>query len=132
MLTWLKQVRMVRRDAAPEPDLLPELFRSAAGKFTCPTCQVVGLRVADVDDQEDDNEAWGMARACDVCGKPIASERLEALPDATLCTACQSGADRGESFSAAEYCPRCGNVMALRKTTSGLTRYVMTCPQCRR
>jgi RNA polymerase-binding transcription factor DksA len=74
-----------------------------------------------------------MARACQVCRRPIARARLEAFPDATLCVDCQGKAERGENSGPAEYCPRCGNVMRLKQTrSSGVTRYVLACPQCRK
>lgn len=38
--------------------------------------------------------AAGKYGICDVCGKPIAPERLEAMPQATLCIGCQSKSER--------------------------------------
>ncbi len=34
--------------------------------------------------------AVGKYGICDACGKPIAPERLEAMPHATMCISCQS------------------------------------------
>lgn len=131
MLRWLRDVRQVRRDAEPEPELLGELFRIAAPKYTCPKCAAVGLVVREV--PEEDDEAWCMARPCESCRKPIPAERLEVFPNTRLCTACQAKSDRGELTGPAEYCPRCGSVMALRQSGgAGVTRYVMSCPSCRR
>jgi DNA-directed RNA polymerase subunit M/transcription elongation factor TFIIS len=130
MLGWLRQAQMVRRDAAPEPELLGELFSAAAGKLRCPKCGHSGLAAAALADDEDD-EAWGMARKCDVCGRPIARERLAALPDVRLCVACQASDDRGAAPSEVEYCPRCGSVMTLVARQRGITRYELTCPSCR-
>jgi predicted RNA-binding Zn-ribbon protein involved in translation (DUF1610 family) len=131
MVEWLRGCRMVRRDAAPEPELVPELFRSAAGKFVCPQCGAKGLAVGPVEDLDD--AAWGMGRACDACGRPIDAERLAALPDTRLCVACQAKDDRGQTADEPEYCPRCGSLMAVRQTRgSGVTRYKQVCPQCRR
>jgi ssDNA-binding Zn-finger/Zn-ribbon topoisomerase 1 len=129
MLDWLRKLKMVRRDAAPEPELLPELFRAAAGRFVCPQCKGVGLAIGAPDDESD--EAWGMARKCDACGHPIASERLEVFPDTRLCVECQAASDRGDAPADNEYCPRCGSVMTIRQSRRGLTRYVMSCPHCR-
>jgi predicted RNA-binding Zn-ribbon protein involved in translation (DUF1610 family) len=129
MLDWLRSVKMARRDAAPEPDLLPELFRAAAARFACPQCRAVGLSVGDADD--DDDEAWGMPRKCESCGRPIARERLEVFPDARLCVGCQAQSDRGAVSGPAEYCPRCGSVMTIGQSRRGVTRYVMICPNCR-
>jgi len=127
MTQWLRAIGMVRRDTAPELDVLPELFRSAAVRLTCPKCETVGL-VASETEPEDDEE-WGMARACAECGQPIPRERLEIFPSADLCVRCQQKSDRGES-SETEYCPRCGSVMTIRQSRRGVTRYVMSCPNC--
>ena len=113
-LEWLRRAGMARRDAQPEVDLLGELLRAAADRLACPECASVGLSAAAV--EEEDDEAWGMARACEGCGKPIAHERLEALPTATLCAGCQSKSESGEQLGPREFCPRCGNVMTLRKS----------------
>jgi hypothetical protein len=131
MVEWLKGVRMLRRDGRPEPELIGELFRSAAGKYVCPKCGGRGLAVQAVD--EGDDEAWGMARACEGCGQPIARERLEALPETRVCAACQGRDERGEASGAVEYCPKCGGVMEVRQTGgAGVTRYAMRCTSCRR
>jgi RNA polymerase-binding transcription factor DksA len=135
MLGWLRKVKMARRDTEPDPELLAELFRSAVDRFECPACQAKRLiaRASQALAEEEDDEAWGMARVCQDCQRPIPRERLEVFPDSLLCVACQSRDDRGEQVGAAEYCPRCGNVMSLRQTTAaGLTRYKMTCPSCRK
>lgn len=133
MLDWLRRVRMVRADVLPEPELLGELFHSAADRFQCPQCDVVGMLVRPIDDQLDDDEAWGMARRCESCSQPIARERLEALPDVRLCAACQAGDERGEAAGPREFCPRCGEVMTVRPARgAGIARYQMICPSCRR
>lgn len=129
MLDWLRKVKMVRRDAAPEPELLPELFRAAAARFACPQCNGLGLAIGAAADESD--EAWGMARKCESCGRPIARERLEIFPDTRLCVECQATSDRGDAPSDVEYCPRCGSIMTIRQSRRGLTRYVMSCPNCR-
>jgi len=38
--------------------------------------------------------AAGKYGICDVCGKPIAPERLEAMPQATMCISCQSKSEK--------------------------------------
>lgn len=129
MLEWLREVKMARRDAAPETDLLGELFRAACARFACPGCGAVGLSVCDPSDEDD--EAWGMARKCESCGRPIARERLDVFPDTRLCVDCQARRDRGESPDPPQYCPRCGSVMTLGQSRRGVTRYVMICPNCR-
>jgi DnaK suppressor protein len=37
-----------------------------------------------------DRQAQGAYGICEDCGRPIAEERLAALPDATRCVACQA------------------------------------------
>jgi predicted RNA-binding Zn-ribbon protein involved in translation (DUF1610 family) len=130
MLDWLRSAKMARRGVEPEPDLIGELFRAASPKFKCPGCGAVGLAIRAIEEEND--EAWQMARACQACGRPIARERLEAVPDAELCVACQAAADRRPAQGPLEYCPRCGNLMTLRLSRStGLARYVVACPKCR-
>jgi DNA-directed RNA polymerase subunit M/transcription elongation factor TFIIS len=130
MLQWLRTAGMVRRDAAPDVELLPELLKSAAPKLKCPKCLAPGLLAKEPPEEADDEE-WGMARKCAACQQAIPRERLEVFPRAELCVACQGKSDRGESSDAPEYCPRCGNIMALRQARQGVTRYVMACPSCR-
>jgi predicted RNA-binding Zn-ribbon protein involved in translation (DUF1610 family) len=131
MLEWLRGVSMVRRDMAPEEDLLGELFGAAGARFKCPQCARLGLVVRPAPAEND--EDWGMARACQACGRPIAPGRLEVFPDTTLCVECQARVERGEDSGPADYCPRCGNVMRMKQTqNSGVTRYVLACPKCRR
>ncbi len=130
MLNWLRTAGMVRRDAAPEAEHLPELLRAATTRLTCPKCQAIGLTATAAEDETNDEE-WGMARKCAACDQPIPPERLEIFPRAELCVACQAKSDRGESSGPAEYCPRCGAVMTLRQVRRGMTRYVMACPSCR-
>jgi DNA-directed RNA polymerase subunit M/transcription elongation factor TFIIS len=131
MIDWLRQAKMVRADVQPEADLLPELLRAALPKLACPRCGAAGLVIRPV--AEENDEDWGMARACEECGRPIASERLEVFPDARLCVACQANVDQGGLSGPAEYCPRCGNLMTVRPTrTAGITRYAPACSKCRR
>jgi predicted RNA-binding Zn-ribbon protein involved in translation (DUF1610 family) len=130
MIHHLRGVGMVRRDVQPEPDLLGELFRASAGRFACSMCGAIGLIVERIDDLDD--EAWGMARQCEVCHRPIDRQRLEAVPDAVRCVACQVGAERGDA-AAEDYCPKCGGLMVVRPTRgAGITRYQLRCPDCGR
>ena len=131
MIVWLRQAKMVRRDAEPEVDLLAELFRATAEKFVCPECGATGLTVQPV--TEESEEDWGMARRCGECGQAIPRERLEIFPAAKYCVSCQSRSDSGGLSATPEYCPRCGNVLTLRQSRApGITRYVMACPVCKR
>ena len=130
MVRWLTNVGMLRRTSEPELALLAELFVSAGAKFVCPDCGARGLIVTELSDiAEDDEEAWGMARACEGCRKPIALERLEIFPDTRLCPICQAKDEAGElSNDDVEYCPKCGSLMEIRQSrATGITRFVMKC-----
>ena len=128
---WLRAARKLRASSQPEWEVLCELLRSAAGQLTCPECGAVGLVVGPARDDAD----WPELRRCSACGKTIGRERLEALPDATLCAACQRAEEAGHPQEEIEYCPKCGAPMQLRPTRAGgITRYVMACtaePPCR-
>jgi DnaK suppressor protein len=43
----------------------------------------------------------GIYGICTCCGKPIQSERLEALPEAAFCLACQKRQEKAEQFAEA-------------------------------
>jgi len=127
----LRGLRLLRPEAKPDPEIVVELIKAAQPKLVCPYCGATGLALEASDELTD--EAWGMARKCEGCGKPIPVERLDVFPDTKLCMACQAGDERGVSPDAPEYCPRCGTPMQARKSTRpGITRYEMACPNCRR
>jgi RNA polymerase-binding transcription factor DksA len=126
----LLNIKMLKADSDAENDLLLELFKSAAPRMNCEGCGAVGLRVSAGEEPAADE--WQQARACRQCRRPIPAERLEVFPDAVLCVACQSGDERGTSPDAPQYCERCGQIMQLRQSRNGITRYVMVCPNCRR
>ena len=127
---WLGKARRLRGGRPLEADVALEVLGGAAGELECPGCGAVGLIVQPA--IEDD---WPEARRCAFCNKPIPPERLEALPEADCCAACQQRAERGEAPTEVEYCPKCGAPLALRLSRSaGLTRYVRACtnvPPCR-
>jgi predicted RNA-binding Zn-ribbon protein involved in translation (DUF1610 family) len=129
MLRWLQSAGMMRRAKEPEAPLIEELFAQSGDRFACPQCGRMGLLVEDADDDWSD-DAWGEARKCARCGKPIPAERLEIFPNATHCAACQQTADSAEADTP-EYCPRCGAIMTLRAARiGGVQRYQMVCPSC--
>ena len=131
MADWLRRYRVVKRTTEADTDLLIELFRTSADRFTCPQCGHTGLIA--LPSEPVDDEAWGEARKCESCGAPIPAERLEIFPDTRLCVACQNRDERGDLAGTAEYCPHCGAVMMLKRAGgAGITRYIMTCPACRR
>jgi predicted RNA-binding Zn-ribbon protein involved in translation (DUF1610 family) len=131
MADLLRRYRLLKSTSDVETNLLVELFRTSASKFACPQCGQTAL-VASPSEPLDD-EAWGEPRKCESCGAAIPLERLEVFPDTRLCVACQNRDDRGELTGPAEYCPHCGSVMVLKRSSGpGITRYVMTCSACRR
>ncbi len=122
----LKAAGLLKRNAEPSREEVIELTAQLIDRLTCPDCHG-RLWLEEVDD-------WPASQNCEVCGKPIPSERLEVFPDTTVCVACQQKAESGESDPAEmDFCPRCGSPMSLRSTSSGVTRYVMQCssPSCR-
>ena len=129
MLARLRQVGMLRREKEPDGALVRELFLATVSRFVCVECGQVGLTATPVDEEFDD-DPWGPVRNCEACGQRIPAERLELFPTATLCVACQRGAEAGRDHAPAEYCPRCGNVMVLRAQRRGITEYVLVCPEC--
>ncbi len=131
LLDRLRATGVLRRAKDPDPDEILELVRANLGKLTCPACERAGMKL-EASATDDDAEAWGDPKPCEACGALIPAERLELFPNTTLCVACQQANERGEDTGPAEYCPYCGNVMQLRKARSGITRYVLECPSCRR
>ncbi len=130
MLTALQRLGMLRRQREPDVDLIDELFRSSAARLPCGECGQLGSRF---ESATDDDDAWSETRACDNCGQPIDSARLEALPDTRRCTACQRSLDSGATPAAGadQFCPRCGDLLATRQSGSaGITRYIQHCSAC--
>ncbi|HUT87944.1 MAG TPA: TraR/DksA C4-type zinc finger protein [Thermoguttaceae bacterium] len=129
---WLHGARKLRAASEPEWEILYEVLRSAAGQLACPQCGAKGLAVGPA---REDTSAWPGDKTCSACGQAIPRDRAEALPDATLCAACQRREEQGRSTAEIEYCPKCGAPMKLRPSRSGgVTRYVMACtgdPPCR-
>jgi hypothetical protein len=131
IVSRLRAAGLLRSNSDATREELAELLIGMASRLTCPDCQHTGLVAAPARDDQSD---WPEARRCDVCGRAIPAERLEAIPTATKCAACQSGAEQGVETGEIDFCPRCGSPMVLRQTrSSGITRYVMTCsaPRCR-
>ena len=89
VIRWLRKAGKVRPGREPEPEILGELFRALAGQLQCPRCGRTGLSATLAPDDDVD---WPGDVPCAVCGKPIAPERLEALPGVeTLCRLSESG-----------------------------------------
>lgn len=131
MAAKLRTVGLLRRADDPEPDLVAELFSAALARLRCEHCGNLGLALAEPEELAADD--WGDPVPCERCGHPIPPERLELFPDSKLCVACQQKAEQGAAGGQVEYCPHCGDILQLRKSGgSGITRYTMFCPSCRR
>ena len=129
-ISWLRTAGKLRRQAQPDPELVEVLFEAELPRLKCPTCGVVALEVRSDDDDELDPEAWGEARRCVACGKPIHPERLEILPDTRQCSECAAAGKTGEADER-EFCPRCGGEMHLAPVPgAGLARYAPRCTHC--
>jgi len=131
MVVQLRALGSLRREKEPSPELILELFRSAADRLRCSECGHTGVVIAPCENECDD-DAWGMPRGCTSCGKPIPAERIELFPDIRLCVDCQRREESGAVDEQREFCPKCGAVMTLvSRRTGGISRYEMKCPECR-
>jgi len=132
-ITRLRLVGHLRRESEPEAALVAELLTDAAPLMTCPGCKSRGLRISSAE-LETDTE-WQAVVLCEICRKPIPTERLEYLPETRRCVACQGLAETGKLADEPEYCPKCGSLVELRVSRgAGITRYKRFCtsnPPCR-
>lgn len=130
----LRQLGLFRRAPDPPEELILELLKSHGARLACDHCRQQGL-VVDQDAAGRDDDDWQTAVVCEVCRKAIPDERLQALPDAQRCVACQDAEDRGATAVEPDYCPKCGSLLELRVARgSGVTRYKLACtgqPPCR-
>lgn len=132
ILRWLQSAGLLRRNKSADVAEQVELLRVTAPRLTCPTCGHTGLELTE---HTDDDRDWPGTRRCADCNRPIDPERVDALPNATLCAACQGKEDREGGAGPVEYCPRCGSPMIVRRGGgTGITRYEQVCsdwPRCR-
>jgi hypothetical protein len=130
----LRAVGLFRRAPEPPTDLVREMLRTNGRRLPCDRCRASGLTVRDSEAATEAGE-WEQVVICEICRQPISAERLEFMPRATRCAACQDAADRGASFVEPDYCPKCGAIVELRVSrTGGITRYKLWCtgnPPCR-
>jgi hypothetical protein len=126
MLARMRTISILRREAKPESSLIVELFRCSADKFTCHSCDAMGLTV-----REPADDGWNDGRKCIDCSQLIPPERLEVFPDAVRCAQCESK-QSGALEDQREFCPKCGEVLVIRQRRgSGISKYEMSCPRCR-
>jgi DNA-directed RNA polymerase subunit RPC12/RpoP len=130
----LRLIGLLRREPDPEEELVAELLIDAAPRMTCPLCKEKRLFAQPTDD--DSANDWQAAVLCEVCREPIAPERLEAIPGAKRCAACQGKSEVSQLAEVEpDYCPHCGAIVEIRLSRgSGITRYKRVCtgdPPCR-
>jgi len=117
----------LRTGKSPDGDVALELLRLIAAGVPCGGCGRIGLLVAPYDEEVE----WDRTRRCEVCGEPIPPERLEVVPDTTVCVSCKGAEERGVAPAGQiEYCPRCGSTMTTEATAGRMTEYVMKCHAC--
>ena len=130
----LRPLGPFRRAPEPPAEIVREMLRTHGHRLSCDRCGTAGLRVGVGADVPDAGE-WEQVVVCEICRQPISPERLEIVPGATRCTACQDATDRGATFIEPEYCPKCGAILELRVSRAGgITRYKQWCtgnPPCR-
>jgi hypothetical protein len=133
----LRLVGMLRRDKDPDEQSVAVLFVEAAQQMTCRLCKEKQLFARPSTDSEGgDPDDWQAAVLCAICREPIAPERLEAIPNAKRCAACQVKTESGAlSDIEPDYCPHCGALVEVRVSRgTGITRYKRVCtgePPCR-
>ncbi len=124
-LRQLQAQGMLRREPAPESEVLWELYRRQCTTIGCEHCGHLGVELRC--GQTDDGADWGDARSCERCGGTIPPERIEIFPNAKRCAACQ---DLPEVPQEDDYCPRCGGLLSVRRRGGGVTRYRQVCDGC--
>ena len=127
-LRRLQSLGMLKRETEPSAALVLELLESTLDRMACQSCEACALTL-----QED--TAWDDApqhKCCEQCGNKIDPERLEVFPGTVLCVACQHGEEMGALSNSTEvdFCPKCGNVMEVKKRARGITRYELVCTRC--
>ena len=80
----------------------------------------------------------GVSRLCELCGKPIHADRIEALPNTTKCVECQNADEHRKDTDNDDMgsCPRCGCPLVWRHgaPAGSTTKYFIGCsafPKCR-
>lgn len=122
-------LKRATREERSDLSYLLALAETASQRWHCPDCGASGVTVAEKDASHDVDGG----KPCAACGKLIPPARIELFPETSLCTSCQSTVDRGGTPDTEEYCPRCGTRMQIRAAGgSGVSRYALVCPHCRR
>jgi hypothetical protein len=127
---------LLRREPNPDEGIVAQLIVESAPRMTCPVCKETQLVARPSEEAAGNDGNWQAAVLCDVCRRPIAPERLEAIPGAKRCAACQGKTEAGTIDDVdPDYCPRCGAPTEVRMSRGiGITRYKRFCtgnPPCR-
>lgn len=131
MQARLRAAGLLKRAKQPDEATVIELLKATIPAWSCDACGRQGLTLQPTRETLEDD--WGDAKLCERCKTPIPAERLELFPKTTLCMNCQKNAEKdGGDNGEVEYCPRCGEIMQLKRTTVGIARFVMVCPGCKR
>ena len=118
----------MKRQRAPDLEILLEVFRTTPDTAACPDCGLSPREISVVTDDFDDLAP----RKCEHCSVIIPPERLEVFPDITTCTQCISQPNNlATEMSASDFCARCGDLMMTAQThRGGISRYVFKCSGC--
>jgi hypothetical protein len=132
----LRLIGLLRRDKDPHDDVVAALLVEAAPRMKCPLCKEKKLAARPSGEEAGEfADDWQAAVLCEVCREPIDPERLEAIPGAKRCAACQGKSETGQLAEEPDYCPNCGALVELRVSRGdGITRYKRVCtgePPCR-
>lgn len=120
----LQAHKKLRAGQDADESLLDELVPALLKQIPCRFCGKAGLEVVVQTDVGD----WADQRRCLACGQAISPARLAAVPEAQMCTACQSAVERDQTPGPPVYCRRCGSLMQLKpRQIGGRTRYVWVC-----
>jgi hypothetical protein len=128
----LRERGFLRRSDEQSAEMVLPLLTHSASTWSCDRCHSQGLQVRPTSSRpsRDEDAAWEDTRPCTRCGRPIAKERIEALPNATLCIACEN-ASGNQNEDEPQFCRHCGSIMQVtRSRRPGITRYVLECPIC--
>lgn len=134
-LRALQKAGHLRKVTDPKSPLVDELFTSQVSSLPCPSCKQAGyLHLTWIDPQEQadsEDDDWG-GRLCKSCRQPIPAERLQVIPNATLCVACQQTEVCASNCSTLsdESCPKCGNWLHIETRRSSLRTHILRCPAC--
>jgi len=133
LLQWLRPHGLFRRSTPadfPDSSAVLSVARSGLSRISCPACSKEKLGIQLLEEESD--SSWNSCKPCESCGRPIEEERLEALPLSKICMACakQGGSKSAQALD--EFCPRCGDRLTVRGSSSGISRYSLYCKTCRK